>query len=55
MAQEQDIAKSPVDLTDDSDYMDTGVAYEQRPCATKDCTGKAKSGSNTCPDCEAAS
>jgi hypothetical protein len=34
MEQEQhvDVAKEPVDLTDDADFMDTGVLHEERIC-----------------------
>lgn len=46
----QDIAKEPVDLTDDAEFMDTGVLYQGRMCA--ECGDEqAKRGWQLCPDC----
>lgn len=45
-----DIAKSPVDLTDDAEYMDTGVLHAKRLCSN---CGKneAAPGHRLCDDC----
>jgi hypothetical protein len=47
---QQDIAKEPVDLTEDDEFMDTGVLYEERICAN--CGDDlATQGYQFCSDC----
>lgn len=46
----QDIAKEPVDLTDDAEFMDTGVLHEGRVC-TKCADHAAARGQHLCKDC----
>ena len=46
----QDIAREPVDLNSDDEFMDTGVLYEKRICV--DCKDNAaSSGHNKCTQC----
>lgn len=45
-----DIAKEPVDLTGDADYMDTGVLHEERICV--ECGDDlAAQGLRVCTEC----
>lgn len=47
---EQDIAREPVDLTGDADFMDTGVLHEGRICI--ECGNDlATQGYKKCSDC----
>lgn len=48
---EQDIAKEPVDLTDDAEFMDTGVLHEERPCVQCG-QEKAQQGKAYCKTCQ---
>lgn len=45
-----DVAREPVDLNTDAEFMDTGVLHEKRVCA--ECGDKAaQKGKNVCKDC----
>lgn len=50
MGQEQDIAQSPVDVTSDADYMDTGVLHAHRVCVNCG-NDDACQGFKLCSDC----
>lgn len=45
----QDIAKEPVDVTSDDEYMDTGVLHDHRVCTS--CGEKAARGHRLCSKC----
>jgi hypothetical protein len=47
---QQDIAKEPVDLTTDADFMDTGVLHEDRICSNCGDAAAAR-GFRMCTDC----
>lgn len=58
MEQEQekgvDVANEPVDRNDTTEFMDTGVLHENRPCSA--CGKKpATKGGTQCADCSKAS
>lgn len=50
MSQEMDIAREPVDLSSDDEYMDTGVLHDGRVC-TKCQDRAAKAGHTMCVVC----